>query len=43
MEGDVVEMQRLFDDRLASPFDRSPGWSLWEMGSYDAGFSQQNN
>ena len=30
-KGDVVEMQRLFDNRLASPFDRSPNWDLWAV------------
>jgi hypothetical protein len=31
MNGDVVEMQRLFDNRLASPYDRCPGYGLWEV------------
>jgi hypothetical protein len=30
-EGDVIEMQRLFDNKLASPFDRSPNWDLWRV------------
>lgn len=37
IRGDAVEMQRLFDKRLASPFDRSQlGDSLWEVGYTDA-------
>jgi hypothetical protein len=33
-KGDVSEMQRLFDDRLASPFDKSEdNFSLWQVGS----------
>ena len=30
-KGDVIEMQRLFDNRLASPFDRSPDGDLWKV------------
>lgn len=37
IRGDTVEMQRLFDKGLASPFDRSPlDGSLWEVGFNDA-------
>jgi hypothetical protein len=35
-EGNTTEMQRLFDNKLASPFDRCQyGFGLWEVGSDD--------
>jgi hypothetical protein len=38
-KGNVAEMQRLFDNRLASPFDKSAdNMGLWEVGSKDARF-----
>lgn len=33
-QGDVAEMRRLFDNKLASPFDRDiDGDSLWQVSS----------